>query len=442
MSLKNMEIGGKFGMLTVVGPAFRIPYEGKTQTLCLCQCDCGNYLVCSTYTMRKGHKLTCGCKVQKTKEVAKIRRGLYRIWYLMKHRCYNKKSNNYHNYGARGIEVCREWLDDYGSFIDWAIEAGHKKELELDRADNDGPYSPKNCRFVTRSQNQRNKRNNNIVLCFGEKKTATDWSEDKRCKVSAEQFRARIANGWEPEQAMTFMTFSRKKDKLQMLSAFGESKTIREWSLDPRCVISLFTLKSRIKGDWKPETAIALPKGEDSPYKYRDDRKPTTRTIRKSNRILTAFGESKPMCDWGRDVRCVVSLHALHKRLKHGWDHEKAIASRNPKSAYLTAFGETKTLTEWSKDSRCMVDKAALHMRIKSGWDTESAISKTNPSLVFITAFGETKTITQWSRDSRCRVGKSTLAYRLKTAKWSNEDAITKLRYQIEEEAVKQEGIL
>lgn len=76
----------------------------------------------------------------------------------MKCRCLNKSTSNYADYGGRGIKICDEWLLDTGSFIEWALSNGWEEGLHIDRIDNNGDYSPDNCRFVTQGENNKNQR--------------------------------------------------------------------------------------------------------------------------------------------------------------------------------------------------------------------------------------------------------------------------------------------
>ena len=81
---------------------------------------------------------------------------IYQVWSSMKKRCYNPNNTYYKYYGARGIKVCDEWLDAK-TFCDWAMANGYKEGLSIDRIDNDDNYHPKNVRFVSQKDNNRNR---------------------------------------------------------------------------------------------------------------------------------------------------------------------------------------------------------------------------------------------------------------------------------------------
>lgn len=89
---------------------------------------------------------------------------LYRIWKGMKCRCLNQNYPSYKDYGARGIRICPEWVEDYPCFKEWALAHGYREELELDRIDVNGDYEPSNCRWTTHHAQTLNRRDSLFVL--------------------------------------------------------------------------------------------------------------------------------------------------------------------------------------------------------------------------------------------------------------------------------------
>lgn len=145
-----------------------------------CECECGNKTIVRASSLLTGDTKSCGCLrnetlLHETHGMSDTR--LYRIWNGMKDRCYNKNAPEYDNYGGRGITVCKEWLDDFMNFYNWAMANGYRDDLTIDRKDNDKDYCPENCRWATYKMQSNNKRNNLYVLYNGKKITISELSD-------------------------------------------------------------------------------------------------------------------------------------------------------------------------------------------------------------------------------------------------------------------------
>lgn len=119
----------------------------------------------------------------------------------MRARCNNPNHSSFENYGGRGVCVATEW-NDFFTFQSWALENGYAPGMQIDRQDNDGDYDPFNCRWVTAKVNASNKSNNVVLSAFGETKTVSEWSEDIRCAVTSNTLYQRIEFGWDHEKAI------------------------------------------------------------------------------------------------------------------------------------------------------------------------------------------------------------------------------------------------
>jgi hypothetical protein len=89
----------------------------------------------------------CAQKNKKTSE--------YQIWVEMRQRCNNPKHLAYHNYGGRGIKVCKYW-NNFENFL--ASMGSRPPDLTLDRIENSGNYEPANCQWATRKEQAANTR--------------------------------------------------------------------------------------------------------------------------------------------------------------------------------------------------------------------------------------------------------------------------------------------
>lgn len=109
----------------------------------------------------------------------------------------NKRNPNFASYGGRGIKVRVRW----NLFENFLYDMGQPGQgQELDRIDVNGDYYPMNCRWVSRKENMRNRRNTFFVEWRGERKSVGEWAEI--VGLPWPTLKRRIERGWQIERAM------------------------------------------------------------------------------------------------------------------------------------------------------------------------------------------------------------------------------------------------
>jgi hypothetical protein len=151
----------KYNIIDLTGKVFGkrkvIKYAGRNKwnnILWLCRCSCGKGQIVEGSKLKLGKCTQCnGC--------AKTKHGMgytkeYHIWCNLIVRCYNPDCRDYKYYGGRNIKVCKRWLYSFENFFK---DMGYRpKGLTLERIGNDGNYTPKNCKWATWSEQNKNKR--------------------------------------------------------------------------------------------------------------------------------------------------------------------------------------------------------------------------------------------------------------------------------------------
>lgn len=169
----------------------------------LVRCDCGTERTMLRINLTNGNSKSCGCARRETLGNLRRTHGRsgtrpYRIWCLMRGRCLRPSNPNWPDYGGRGIAICEEW-GDFAIFLAWAMANGYSDDLTIERKDNDGPYSPENCKWATRAEQTANRRNTVFIRYRGVMLTLSEVA--RLTGKTPSYFYWKLRSGVSPERA-------------------------------------------------------------------------------------------------------------------------------------------------------------------------------------------------------------------------------------------------
>lgn len=352
------KVGDVFNRLTIK-EMYSENVGNQQKTKALCECICGKETKVRVTDLVNNHVLSCGCLLYKH---GLMKHPVYTTWKSMTQRCYNENDSGYKNYGAKGITVCDEWRKDFLVFYNWAIENGYQSGLSLDRIIVTEGYCPENCRWATREVQANNTSRNVFITAFGETKTVAQWTRDERCKTNAFNINYRLSKGYTPEEAITTETRGCKKNKVvQYKKRVSKNININGMANHPLCSC-WYGMKSRCYDEnnlsYKNYGGRGITVCEDWKYDF------------------------KSFYDWcmATNYSPGLSLERINNDGNYEpgnctWIPKNRQSSNKRNSHFVEAFGEIKTLADWMRDERCKSPSTVTIVnRIKAGWTNEKAI--------------------------------------------------------------------
>ena len=410
---------------------------------CECQCEKRMIFYATTGAITSGNTKSCGCWNLDPAKSGKLTHGMsqcsakggkasseYSMWASIKQRCLNQNSPMYSYYGGSDppITICDRWKDDFAAFF--ADVGKRPRGMELDRIDNNGPYSPENCRWASRHDQMRNTRQNVYLTLNGETKVASDWAAQYGIKIST--LLARLERGWSVEKAIT--TPARKQDPNRSIEQttrniwYGmiarchneHEHNFQIYSKEKRTVCSAWRkhynvfladmghrpsldmsldrinneqgyhcgncLECVAKG-WKMNCRWATRKEQAANRRKKKSRKlpederpvyiPHPRVLKETAltpEVVRKAIEESTSWDAAAELLEVCSLTLRKIVKKYNGQGHKIGSPKWTHSKRYTCFGQSLTLTEWAAEKK--IEFQCLFKRLEAGWPIEKALTQ------------------------------------------------------------------
>lgn len=284
----------------------------------VCRCQCGTEREVNKKNVKSGRSVSCGCFMVETNTTHGGRGRHHRMpehvsWSSMINRCTNEKCNRWDDYGGRGITVCPEWQGPRG-FEQFLIDMGERPSPEhtLDRyPDNDGGYCPENCRWATRSDQQRNKRTTKLIEFEGRSQSAYAWAEE--WGMTPATFCSRRDRGYSMSQIKNIAVKRPRGNATppteeRVIEYEGVEKTIREWAEEFGLPVQ--QVVGRLTRGWSMARIEATPRGMPRGKKGKD-----------SGALVEYDGRSKTLTGWAEEFG--MSYETLCSRRSAGWTMDR-----------------------------------------------------------------------------------------------------------------------
>jgi hypothetical protein len=176
-----------------------------------CVCICGTKTIVRWHLLVRRVRKSCGCLKRNVLGDATRKHGManshltgyasrtYGVWQAMRDRCKNKNRKDYRRYGGRGIKVCQRWDSSFENFL---LDMGEPPEGHtLDRINNDGDYSPENCRWATRKEQVYNSSCIRWITIDGTTRSLAEWVN--HFGITKSTFYRRLKKGLTEVSALT-----------------------------------------------------------------------------------------------------------------------------------------------------------------------------------------------------------------------------------------------